>query len=193
MSYTPKVYRKQGGDELVVANGGKITIESGGSIENSGTTYVVTEPDDSYITVSGSDELTLGDDALALLVHNKRVRCTVSEINAGKTLISGVTGYKIRMIDCMAIAYGGSVGGTTTVDILGTQSSSSVKLVAYAQTNLTQSTVLRAGGTGATVLANGASFAECDADAGITIGKTGDDATTATGVDVIISYVLVAA
>lgn len=33
MSYQPKVYRKQGGDELVVASGGKITIESGGELE----------------------------------------------------------------------------------------------------------------------------------------------------------------
>lgn len=32
MSYQPKVYRKQGGDELVVVSGGKITEESGGAI-----------------------------------------------------------------------------------------------------------------------------------------------------------------
>ncbi len=31
-TYQPKVYRKQGGDELVVASGGKITVESGGEI-----------------------------------------------------------------------------------------------------------------------------------------------------------------
>jgi hypothetical protein len=30
MSYQGKVYRKQGGDELVVASGGKITVEAGG-------------------------------------------------------------------------------------------------------------------------------------------------------------------
>ena len=33
MSYQPKVYRKQGGDEIVVASGGKITLESGGEID----------------------------------------------------------------------------------------------------------------------------------------------------------------
>jgi len=32
MSYQPKVYRKQGSDELVVASGGTITVESGGTI-----------------------------------------------------------------------------------------------------------------------------------------------------------------
>lgn len=30
-TYGPKVYRKQGGDELVVASGGTITVESGGA------------------------------------------------------------------------------------------------------------------------------------------------------------------
>lgn len=31
-TYQPKIYRKQGGDEMVVASGGSISIESGGSI-----------------------------------------------------------------------------------------------------------------------------------------------------------------
>lgn len=35
-TYQPKVYRKQGGDELVVASGGKINIESGGTLELAG-------------------------------------------------------------------------------------------------------------------------------------------------------------
>lgn len=33
MSYQPKVYRKQGGDELVVASGGTVSIESGGALK----------------------------------------------------------------------------------------------------------------------------------------------------------------
>lgn len=32
-TYGPKVYHKQGGDEVVVASGGKITLESGGEID----------------------------------------------------------------------------------------------------------------------------------------------------------------
>lgn len=33
-TYMPKVYRKQGGDEFVVASGGKINVESGGQIDD---------------------------------------------------------------------------------------------------------------------------------------------------------------
>ena len=36
-SYTPKVYRPQGGEKLVVANGGEIKVETGGKITNNGT------------------------------------------------------------------------------------------------------------------------------------------------------------
>jgi hypothetical protein len=32
MSYAPKVYRKQGGNEMVVASGGKVTIDAGGKV-----------------------------------------------------------------------------------------------------------------------------------------------------------------
>jgi hypothetical protein len=34
MSYQPKTYRAQGGDEFVVASGGKITVESGGELRS---------------------------------------------------------------------------------------------------------------------------------------------------------------
>lgn len=36
-SYTPKVYHKLGGDELVVASGGVLNIETGGIIKANGT------------------------------------------------------------------------------------------------------------------------------------------------------------
>ena len=35
MSYQPKVYRKQGGNELVIASGGTLTVESGAIVSNS--------------------------------------------------------------------------------------------------------------------------------------------------------------
>ena len=37
-TYLPKVYHKQGGDELVIADGGTLTIEAGATISGSGVT-----------------------------------------------------------------------------------------------------------------------------------------------------------
>lgn len=55
MSYQPKVYKKQGGNEQVIASGGLVTVEAGGHIA----------------------------DANGAIVHNKRQRFTVAQVNAG--------------------------------------------------------------------------------------------------------------
>lgn len=126
------------------------------------------------------------------VIKNIRSRCTLSEINAGKELLAQISGYKYRLINCKAIAYGGNVGAVTTVDVLGDQSGS-VVLVAFAQASLTQSTVLTAGASGAAVLADGASYVANDANTAITVIKNGSDVTTATGVDIILTYTIEAA
>jgi hypothetical protein len=120
------------------------------------------------------------------MVLNTRHRVTAAEIKAGHTLVTVPAALKFRLVSCRAIAYGGAVGATTTVDLLD----GSTKLVAFAQASLTQSTVLTDGGTGAAVLADGASYVTRAAGADITVGLTGSDITTATGVDFILSYVL---
>lgn len=122
-------------------------------------------------------------------ILNVRKRFTIAEVNAGATLVPAVTGKSIRMVACKAISVGGAAGAVTTVDVLGTLSTSR-KLVAYAQANLTQSTVLVDGGTGGAVLADGASYTANDAGTAITVNKTGSNVTTATHIDVIFSYVL---
>lgn len=114
-------------------------------------------------------------------------RVTIAEINAGLTLLPAQPGLSYRLVDAFVIAVGGAVGAVTTVDILGTLTTSR-KLVAFAQASLTQSTLLRAGASGATILANGASFTANDANTAITIGKTGSDVTTATHIDVTLFY-----
>lgn len=126
-------------------------------------------------------------------VRNFRRRSTIAEVNAGVTLLAAVPGFKYRLIEAQAISIGGAAGAVTTVDVLGTQSASGVKLVAYAQASLTQSTVLKSGGSGTTVLADGASYVANDVNTAITLGKTGASITTATHIDVILSYVLEAA
>ena len=113
-------------------------------------------------------------------------RMTAAEVNAGHTLVTPPSGMKVRLVDCALIAIGGAASGATTVDILD----SATKLVACAVAGLTQSTLLRAGATNATILADGASFVVRAVDKPITIGKSGGDLATATHIDVILTYAL---
>lgn len=128
--------------------------------------------------------------SLAGGIHTIRKRFTIAQVNAGATLLPALPGIEYRMVDAFAIAVGGAVGATTTVDILATLSAASRKLVAFAQASLLQSALLRAGGTGAAILADGASFTANDAGTAITVGKTGADITTATHIDVSFTYAL---
>lgn len=120
------------------------------------------------------------------VVYSVRARCTVAEINAGKTLVAVPASKQFRLVGCKAIAYGGAVGTTTTVDV----KVGAAKLVAFAQASLLQSAVLSDSTAGAAVLADGASYVAQSAGDDVTIGKTGGDADTATGVDIILSYCL---
>ena len=124
------------------------------------------------------------------VVLNVRKRVSIAQVNAGYEILPAIAGRTYRMIQCQAIAYGGAVGTVTTVDLEATQSAGPVKLVAFAQANLTQSAVLVSGGTGAAVTADGASYIACDAATAITVGITGGDAVTATGIDFILTYVI---
>lgn len=123
-------------------------------------------------------------------IRRLRTRVTIAQVNAGLTLVPAMPGVKLRMVDCDIIAVGGAAAAVTTVDILGTQATASAKLVAFAQASLTQSARLRAGASGATILADGASFAQNDTNTAITIGKTGSNVTTATHFDVDLSYTI---
>lgn len=122
-----------------------------------------------------------------------RARFTIAQVNAGATILAAVPGYSYRLHDASMISVGGAAATATSVDILGTQSASSVKLVANAVAGLTQNTLLRAGAANSTILAAGASFVACDANTAITIGKTGSNVATATDFDVLLTYELVAA
>ena len=122
-----------------------------------------------------------------------RLRATIAQVNAGVELLPAVAGYKYRMVDVQAVSVGGAAAAVTTVDVLATQATSAVKLAAFGQAALTQSTVLRPGISGCTVLADGASFVANDANTAVTVGKTGSSVTTATHIDIQFSYVLEAA
>lgn len=138
-----------------------------------------------FYSIDGTNKRVIIPDT----VRHLRQRVAIADVNAGATLLAALPGYKYRMVGCNAIAIGGNMGTLTTVDILGTLSTSR-KLVAFAQASLTRSAVLFDGGTGGTVLADGASYTANDANTAITIGKTGGTGDTATHVDVHLTYVI---
>lgn len=160
VTYSPKIYKRDGGNTQVFASG----------------------------AIQAVDQAGIGGPC-----NQVRIRTTTANVNAGATLLPALPGYKYRIHDIAMIAIGGAATAATTVDVLGTQSSSSVKLLAGAVANLTQSAVLRAGATGGAVLADGASFVACDANTAITIGKTGSSLATATNIDVLLTYSIEAA
>jgi hypothetical protein len=57
LSYAPKVYRKQGGDEMVVASGGILNVESGGQLQIAGVAVGATaaELNESFISLDIAD------------------------------------------------------------------------------------------------------------------------------------------
>lgn len=122
------------------------------------------------------------------MVLSSRTRFTIAQVNAGADVVAAAPGFQYRLVDVVIQAIGGAAGSVTTVDILGTQSSSSVKLVTFAQAQLTDDAVLDLTTTGSTLLADGASFTSCDANTAITIGVTGSDVDTATHFDVVLSW-----
>ena len=156
-----KIVREQGGETERVKSGGQIVVEPGGHVE----------------------------DQNGALVHNKRQRFTIAQVNAGAELLPAIAGKSYRMVACAALAVGGAAAAVTTVDVLGTVTTAR-KLVAFAQASLTQSAVLKDGATGADVLADGASYTANDAGTAITVGKTGADVTTASNIDVSFSYTI---
>lgn len=120
---------------------------------------------------------------------NIRTRFTIAQVNAGATIVAAEAGIKYRMINAAMIAVGGAAAAHTTIDILATLSASSRKLVAFAVAQTAQSTLLQPGITGAAILADGASYTANDVNTAITVGKTGSDITTATHIDVMLTYV----
>ncbi len=124
------------------------------------------------------------------IIRHHRQRIITADWNAGKSILAAIAGQKYRMVACSLIAYGGAAGALTTADVVGQQSSSGVKLLAGAQASLTENTVVKDGETGGAVLAAGASYVANDVNTAITAEVTGSDLTTATGIDVLLSYIV---
>jgi len=120
-----------------------------------------------------------------------RRRCSIAEVNAGVTLLPAMFGFHYRVHDIAMISVGGAVGAATTVDVYGTIATVVTKLVAVAIAALTQSALVRMGAANATIIADGGSHVDLDTNTAVTLGKTGATATTATFVDVFLTFDLV--
>lgn len=95
-TYSPKVYRKQGGDEMVVASGGKISIETGGDIEVNGVSLI-----DEVGALTGLDSGELGvlnavtpgtvAASKALVVDANRDIATIRNLTIDGNFVTGAT------------------------------------------------------------------------------------------------------
>ena len=87
MGYNAKVYRKQGGDELVVASGGKITVEAGGTIEAGEDSIIPVEMQDPIADL----ELTasVGYNASELEAVAAKVDAILAALRAAKVIGAG--------------------------------------------------------------------------------------------------------
>ena len=64
--YNGKVFRRQGGNEIVVMDGGRVTVQPGGVVENEGDALTAVTFDSDYFTVA-DNEVTLKAEVAALL------------------------------------------------------------------------------------------------------------------------------
>jgi len=107
MSYEPNVYHKQGGDEFVVASGGTLTIEAGGTIANAGAMT------DSVVTKSANYTLTAADSGKVIVVTGA---------DKVMTLLATVAGLRFRFVlaaTALSTGTGLSISPQSTDKIMG--------------------------------------------------------------------------
>lgn len=159
-------------------------------------TKVYKDTNGDRLTVASGGVLNCASGSIPVgVLLNKRTRATTAEVNAGLELLPALAGYKYRIVDVTMIAIGGNAATATSVDIITTQSASTVRPIVAAVAALTRSAVAKPNSANVTVLADGASFVANDANTAVSVGKQsgGSNLATATHIDVILSYVIEAA
>lgn len=103
--YSAKVYQKQGGDELVVAAGGKITIEDGGVLELAGTELEASADEMNLLSGAG-DAIASGTQVAN--IANAKVDYTTGDLDTEAEIIAAVnaTNGKINDILAALLAFG---------------------------------------------------------------------------------------
>ena len=120
MSYEPKTYRKDGGDTFVVASGGTIDVESGGSFKLAGTAVTSTAAELNILdTVTATAaELNYLDASVngAVTRYSKAPLTIVAATTAQDTTIVIPAGSIIKNV-WIDVATQEATGATKTVDI----------------------------------------------------------------------------
>lgn len=121
------------------------------------------------------------------LVHYAFATPTIAQINAGYTLLQGFPLRRYMLLD-WKVKSNGAFAAVTTVDFQ-TTASSPVTLFTLAVANLTDdATFTRNTLTGQTVTDTAIGPAAMAAGSGIRVIKNGSDATTATGLEIVLLY-----
>lgn len=138
---------------------------------------------------AASETGKLGDHEVLLTL---RTRVPIAQLvtTPGTVLLPAASRGRYRIVDAFFIAIGATVGGATSINLVGTVNGALVNLVVMAVAGLTQSTVLDMGTAGSVVLADGASYNLMDAGTPISIMRVGSAVSGASNIDVCIVYAL---
>lgn len=116
-TYSPKVYRKNGGDNLVVASGGEIDVESGGALKLAGTAIAAT-----------ADEINAVADksANAAIAANAATLAVTQALHAGKVVQFG------KLDGCIATLPAATGTGDKYTFIIGIAATSNANIIKVA-------------------------------------------------------------
>jgi len=163
-----RCYHKQDGS-FVVPSGASIDVESGGALEIAG----------SEVNLAGADPIT----------YTLTNSVSLTELNAGKTLLAAVAGRTVTVVDWSVTAVGGNATAATALTLSDT-AGSPVLIATIVVAGLAEDIVCKP--NTATHVDNGAAGIGLGLTAakGITVEKTGSAMTTATDFTVCISYTI---
>lgn len=163
-SYQPKVYRKQGGDEFIVASGGLIDVESGGALKIAGVD-VAAEVGALSGNLATAAELNRAADVSTRIVVITATGAITEVLHEGKTCLLAEVGGDAAVTLTLPAATGGGGRYRFVVDVVNT-SGYIIKAAAGADVfngsiigddggALTTALIWRAGATDDTLTLNG--------------------------------------
>jgi hypothetical protein len=112
--YQPKVYRRQGGDEIVVESGGTITVKSGGTVSIESGATLANAGTEAHTGTQTFDDI-VGNDA-TLDINGKAAADATS--NGGAVAISGAAGGATSGNGGSVIVTPGALGGTGKAGVI---------------------------------------------------------------------------